>query len=119
MDPELSRHHRRAAISTRKAYERYQALVVRHKIVVFSIFVLVQQTRLLAQSRSENNDGLISNHIQKPTHKAIHFLIAPQDRGAELPLFIALGSHRKKFRLHMPPVRMLHVRGAIQKERRK
>jgi len=63
--------------------------------------------------------GIGREQIEEAGDQSIHLLIAEQDRIPKLRLVLRRRSDLEELRLHMSPIHMLKMSGAVDKERRK
>src|SRR5438105_1770451 len=80
---------------------------------------LALQERLLAQSRAQDNSGVSLRQREEPPEQGVHRPISEQDRVAIALDLVFRRLQRKRVGVHVTPVCMLQMSGAVDKEGRK
>src|ERR1700740_3737890 len=80
---------------------------------------LALQERLLAQCRTQDDDGIRLRQSEEPPEQGIHRPISKQDRITIALNFVLRRLDRKRVGVHVTPICMLQMSGAIDEEGRK
>src|SRR4029434_10004505 len=80
---------------------------------------LILDARLLAECRCQNERHIVAGEIEKRGQQLIHLLVAEQNGSPVLGLLLLSRFDHEMVGLHISPVGVLVVRGAVQEKCRK
>src|SRR5204863_3698361 len=79
---------------------------------------LVAQAGLLGERRREDQGRLVAPELDETPDERVHLLVAVQDRALVLRLLLRGRRDLEMPRLEVAPIKVLHVRRAVEEERR-